>query len=59
MFEKRNKGDRMITALDDILEDFSLYLRVEKRVSEGVVRGYIYSFVIILKSYQRNIEGSC
>ncbi len=25
----------MISALDDILEDFSLYLRVEKRISEG------------------------
>ncbi|MBU7046543.1 MAG: tyrosine-type recombinase/integrase [Theionarchaea archaeon] len=39
----------MITALDDILEDFSLYLRVEKRVSEGVVRGYIYSVGQFLK----------
>ncbi|MBU7018642.1 MAG: hypothetical protein HXS44_14120 [Theionarchaea archaeon] len=26
----------MITALDDTLEDFSLYLRGEKRVSEGI-----------------------
>ncbi|MBU7027115.1 MAG: tyrosine-type recombinase/integrase [Theionarchaea archaeon] len=33
----------MISALDDILEDFSLYLRVEKRISEGVARNYCYS----------------
>ena len=33
----------MISALDDILEDFSLYLRVEKRISEGMTRGYCYS----------------
>lgn len=33
----------MISALDDILEDFSLHLRVEKRISEGVARNYCYS----------------
>lgn len=33
----------MISALKDILEDFSLYLRVEKRISEGVARNYCYS----------------
>jgi site-specific recombinase XerD len=33
----------MISALDDILEDFSLYLRVEKRISEGIARNYCYS----------------
>ena len=33
----------MISALDDILEDFSVYLRVEKRISEGVARCYCYS----------------
>jgi len=33
----------MISALDDILEDYKVYLRVEKRVSEGIARGYCYS----------------
>lgn len=33
----------MISALNDVLEDFSLYLRTEKRVSEGVARNYCYS----------------
>ena len=49
MFAKRNKGDHIISALDDILEDFSLYLRVEKRVTEGVARGYCYSVGKFLK----------
>lgn len=33
----------MISALDDIVEDFSLYLRVEKRISEKVCEmgGYV------------------
>ena len=39
----------MISALDDILEDFSLYLRVEKRISEGVARNYCYSVRKFLK----------
>jgi hypothetical protein len=43
LFGKCNKGDGMISALDDILEDFSVYLRVEKRISEGVTRDYCYS----------------
>jgi hypothetical protein len=34
----------MISALDDILEDFSLHLRVEKRISEGVARNCLYFF---------------
>jgi len=38
-----NKGGNMISALDDILEDFSLHLRVERRISEGVARNYCYS----------------
>jgi len=29
LFVKRNKGDSMISALDDILEDYHLYVRVE------------------------------
>jgi integrase/recombinase XerD len=33
----------LICVLDDILEDFSLYLRVEKGISEGVARNYCYS----------------
>jgi len=33
----------MICVLDDILDDFSVYLRVEKRISEGVARNYCYS----------------
>jgi integrase/recombinase XerD len=33
----------MICVLDDVLEDFSLYLRVEKRISDGVARNYCYS----------------
>ena len=33
----------LISALDDILEDLSLYLRVEKTISEGVARTYCYS----------------
>ncbi|KYK36465.1 MAG: hypothetical protein AYK18_11600 [Theionarchaea archaeon DG-70] len=33
----------MISAIDDILEDFSLYLRVERRISPGVARCYRYS----------------
>ena len=37
----RDKGGNMISALDDILEDFSLYLRVEKRISEGVARNLL------------------
>ena len=32
----------MISALDDILEDFSLYLRVEKRLSGETARGRCY-----------------
>ena len=38
-----DKGGNMISALDDILEDFSLHLRVERRISEGVARNYCYS----------------
>lgn len=49
MFAKRNKGDHIISALDDILGDFSLYLRVEKRVTEGVARKYCYSVGKFLK----------
>ena len=33
----------MISALDDILEDFLMYLRVEKRISGGVARCYCWS----------------
>lgn len=33
----------MICVLDDVLEDFSLYLRIEKRISDGVARNYCYS----------------
>ncbi|MBU7028889.1 MAG: tyrosine-type recombinase/integrase [Theionarchaea archaeon] len=33
----------MISVLDDILEDFSVYLRVEKGISEGVTKDYCYS----------------
>ncbi|KYK31879.1 MAG: hypothetical protein AYK18_05925 [Theionarchaea archaeon DG-70] len=33
----------MISALDDILEDYKVYLRVEQRVSEGIAQGYSYS----------------
>jgi len=33
----------MISALDDILEDFSLYLRVEKRLSEKTAKHRCYS----------------
>ncbi|MBU7028388.1 MAG: tyrosine-type recombinase/integrase [Theionarchaea archaeon] len=33
----------MICVLDDILEDFSVYLRVERGISEGVARNYCYS----------------
>jgi site-specific recombinase XerD len=33
----------MISALNDILEDFEVYLRVENRLSEGVTRKYCYS----------------
>jgi integrase/recombinase XerD len=33
----------MISALDDILEDFEVYLRVENRLSDGVTRNYCYS----------------
>jgi integrase/recombinase XerD len=33
----------MISALDDILEDFAVYLRVEKRISEGITRCYCWS----------------
>lgn len=43
LFAKRNKGGNMITAIDDILEDFGVYLRVEKRISEGVAKNYSYS----------------
>lgn len=39
----------MIPALDDILEDFSLYLRVEKRISEGEARNYCYSVRRLVK----------
>lgn len=43
LFVLRNRGGILISTLDDILEDFSLYLRVEKRVSEGIARCYCYS----------------
>ncbi|MBU7011332.1 MAG: phage integrase N-terminal SAM-like domain-containing protein, partial [Theionarchaea archaeon] len=33
----------MICVVYDVLEDFSLYLRVEKRISEGVAKNYCYS----------------
>jgi integrase/recombinase XerD len=50
LFGKCNKGDGMISALDDILEDFSVYLRVEKRISEGVTRDYSYSLGKFLRN---------
>jgi integrase/recombinase XerD len=33
----------MICVLEDVLEDFSVYLRVEKRVSEATARSYCYT----------------
>jgi len=33
----------LICVLDDVLEDFSVYLRVEKGISEGVAKNYCYS----------------
>ncbi|MBU7028289.1 MAG: tyrosine-type recombinase/integrase [Theionarchaea archaeon] len=39
----------MICVLEDILEDFSVYLRVEKRISEGVTKNYCYSIGKFLK----------
>ena len=49
MFGKRNRGDQIISALDDILEDFSLHLRVEKRISESITRCYCYSVAKFLR----------
>jgi integrase/recombinase XerD len=46
---ERNKGDTMISALDDILEDFEMYLRVENRLSEGVTRNYCYTVARFLR----------
>ena len=41
---KTKQGDRnMISALDDILEDFLMYLRVERSISGGVARCYCWS----------------
>lgn len=40
---ERNMDGNMISALDDILEDFEVYLRVENRLPEGVTRNYCYS----------------
>jgi hypothetical protein len=42
LFAKRNKGGTMICVLEDVLEDFSVYLRVEKGISEGVAKNYYY-----------------
>ncbi|MBU7009449.1 MAG: tyrosine-type recombinase/integrase [Theionarchaea archaeon] len=39
----------MICVVDDILEDFSLFLRVEKGISEGVAKNYCYSVGRFLK----------
>ena len=33
----------MISVLEDVLEEFSVYLRVEKRVSESTARNYCYT----------------
>jgi integrase/recombinase XerD len=39
----KTRGDTLICVLEDLLEDFSIYLRVEKQISEGVARNYCYT----------------
>jgi integrase/recombinase XerD len=43
LFRKRKEGDKLICVVEDILEDFSLYLRVEKGICEHVARNYCYT----------------
>ena len=50
----------MISALDDILEDFSLYLRVEKRLSEKTAKGRCYlvgKFLEVCRYTESRKEG--
>ena len=39
----------MISVLEDVLEEFSVYLRVEKRVSEPTARNYCYTVAKFLR----------
>jgi integrase/recombinase XerD len=43
------RGDTLIGVLEDVLEDFSVYLRVEKAISEGVAENYCYTVRRFLK----------